>query len=119
MDIDDRIPCDQYKRPVFGHCTDPNELWVPLIEKSYAKLFGCYGALTGGHTRDALVDLTGGISSDINLKEVKDKDQLWQKLIKYVNDKEGLVIIHSQNCSLITIVRRLSPCWCKLIKAQG
>ena len=41
--IDDRIPV--YKGNgsyVFGRCTDVEELWVPLIEKAYAKLFGCY-----------------------------------------------------------------------------
>lgn len=37
--IDDRIPC--YKAnglPVFARCSSINELWVPLIEKAYAKI---------------------------------------------------------------------------------
>ena len=37
--IDDRIPVfDKSGKPVFAHGYDENELWVPLIEKAYAKL---------------------------------------------------------------------------------
>lgn len=39
--IDDRIPVkNKDGRPIFGHATDPNELWILLLEKSYAKLHG-------------------------------------------------------------------------------
>jgi len=40
--IDDRLPCEIDGPPVFGQCKELNELWVPLIEKAYAKLHGCY-----------------------------------------------------------------------------
>jgi calpain, invertebrate len=41
--IDNRIPRNEGNlSPVFGHCKDNHELWVPLIEKAYAKLHGCY-----------------------------------------------------------------------------
>ena len=41
--IDDRIPCGKSNgEPVFGRCKELHELWVPLIEKGYAKLHGCY-----------------------------------------------------------------------------
>lgn len=36
-----------------------NETWVPLIEKAYAKLYGCYTHTEGGETREAIEDLTG------------------------------------------------------------
>ncbi len=46
--IDDRIPVFASNgNIVFGKCKDPDELWVPLIEKAYAKLHGCYKALIG------------------------------------------------------------------------
>jgi hypothetical protein len=48
--IDDQIPVFASSgKVVFGQCKDPNELWVPLIEKAYAKLHGCYKALIGLH----------------------------------------------------------------------
>lgn len=41
--IDDRLPCGRNNgEPVFGKCKDLHELWVPLIEKAYAKIHGCY-----------------------------------------------------------------------------
>lgn len=46
--IDDRIPVfSSSGKVVFGQCKDPNELWVPLIEKAYAKIHGCYKSLIG------------------------------------------------------------------------
>lgn len=61
--IDDRIPC--YKKDygttkdiVFGHNTNPNEFWVPLIEKAYAKIHNCYEALISGFIDDGLADMT-------------------------------------------------------------
>ncbi|KAH9111732.1 hypothetical protein LEN26_006865 [Aphanomyces euteiches] len=71
--IDDRIPVFEYNnnragKPFFARCSDPNELWVPLLEKAYAKLHGSYEALIGGYIDVALSDLTGLCSEQIVLK---------------------------------------------------
>lgn len=48
--VDERIPVDSTtKKPVFGHCKQAQEIWVPLIEKAYAKLHGCYENLISGY----------------------------------------------------------------------
>ena len=58
--IDDRLPVKQRDgKIIFAACKDPNELWVPLLEKAYAKLHGCYKALIGGYSHNALSDMTG------------------------------------------------------------
>ncbi|ESO97736.1 hypothetical protein LOTGIDRAFT_104198, partial [Lottia gigantea] len=66
--IDDRLPTVDRKL-IYAHCTEPNEFWVALIEKAYAKLRGCYQALEGGQTMDALVDLTGGLAERYMLED--------------------------------------------------
>lgn len=33
---------------VYASCQDPNETWLPLLEKAYAKAHGDYGAVEGG-----------------------------------------------------------------------
>jgi hypothetical protein len=66
--IDDRIPCYKSNNmPVFGRCTDLNELWVPLIEKAYAKIHGCYETLISGFIDDALNDMTGLVAEKIKV----------------------------------------------------
>jgi len=70
--IDDRIPCIGNTAQIWGSsCKDKNEMWVPLIEKAYAKLHGTYQRLSGGWTADGFVDLTGGISERLEFHEDK------------------------------------------------
>ena len=97
--IDDRIPVRENSgQVVFAKCQNPNELWVPLMEKAYAKLHGCYAALAKGYTHYGLADLTGycprligmkpnsmGYTEDISEKEMKDT------LTKYLVDWECML----------------------------
>ena len=86
--IDDRIPV--YKKNgkvVFAQCKDPNELWVPFIEKAYAKLHGCYKALIGGYSHYALGDMTGFSPQLVGLREgymgfsdKLDREEVWNLL---------------------------------------
>lgn len=43
--LDDYIPCFPEGEPIFGKCAEVNQLWVVLIEKAFAKMYGKYGTL--------------------------------------------------------------------------
>ena len=128
--VDDKIPmyvdletknCEY----VFGHCKDKEELWVSLLEKAYAKIFGCYEALNGGLIDDALTDLTGKVAEkckisgsggaiDLNLIDPQKTDELWVKLQKYREDRtlmgcsiegdgvEGDVVVDGERTGLLS-----------------
>lgn len=66
--IDDRLPTYN-GRLIFTHSVEENEFWPCLVEKAYASVYGSYVALKGGQMSEALVDFTGGIGEDINLKD--------------------------------------------------
>ena len=64
--VDDYIPCDENNMPIF--CKPKgNQIWMLLLEKAYAKLFGSYFSLTGGDTSQALIDLSGCPTKYIDL----------------------------------------------------
>ena len=56
-------------------------LWVPMLEKAYAKEHGSYNALSGGLTDWALSDLTGAPCLDFRLAS-EDPEKLWRKLLR-------------------------------------
>lgn len=104
--VDERLPCyhEEGYEPalVFGRNKEPQEMWVSIIEKAYAKLHGCYEALGGGLIDDGLVDMTGFVAEKVKvsgkggvldgpLETERDKaETLWKKIIDF--RKEGTLM---------------------------
>lgn len=94
---DTRIPCianeeDSLGVPVYSKSTSRKEMWIQLIEKSYAKAIGSYEALTKVSINDVLIHLTGGSVQELILNEdtIGDaslQEVVWKKLKAMTNQK--------------------------------
>jgi len=67
--IDDQLPVTTDGQFLFSRCKDPSELWLPLLEKAYAKLHGCYECLMQGSVPLVMQDLTAGAPQIIKFTE--------------------------------------------------
>eukprot|EP01016_Furgasonia_blochmanni_P012753 TRINITY_DN16385_c0_g1_i1.p1 TRINITY_DN16385_c0_g1~~TRINITY_DN16385_c0_g1_i1.p1 ORF type:complete len:331 (-),score=49.18 TRINITY_DN16385_c0_g1_i1:35-1027(-) len=57
--VDDLFPCvNQQNGPAFTHSIQ-KELWVLILEKAWANLYGSYDRIESGLSREVLHDLTG------------------------------------------------------------
>ncbi|KAH8839422.1 hypothetical protein MCOR08_006363 [Pyricularia oryzae] len=69
----------------FAQSSEPNETWVSLLEKAYAKAHGDYEAIEGGFTGEGIEDLTGGITQEIYATDILDKEHFWKEGLLRVN----------------------------------
>ncbi|KAF8194986.1 hypothetical protein BJ912DRAFT_847616 [Pholiota molesta] len=69
----------------FAKSGTAGETWVPLIEKAYAKLHGNYSHLLAGQECDAIEDLTGGVSTVLQSKDILDPDRFWDEELGRAN----------------------------------
>lgn len=60
----------------FAQCEHPQETWLPLLEKCYAKAHGDYAAISGGWGGEGLEDLTGGVTTEVITTDILDKVQI-------------------------------------------
>ena len=93
--VDDLVPkamtkSDPQGHSVYGHSREP-ETWVMMIEKAYAKWLRSdkgYDGLNLGLVTEALVALTGGASSELNIRSPSMQAEarsgkLWRRLIEF------------------------------------
>lgn len=89
IQVDDHLPCNKDKMLVFSKGLR-KQLWVPLIEKALAKLYGSYEAIESGFVLSGLSILTGYPCENIRLqnddrkkKDEVDDNLLWAKLLSF------------------------------------
>ena len=76
--VDDYLPI-KHDIPIFGRSTNKHEFWISIIEKAYAKKYGSYSIIEGGHTHLALAELTNGLPKNLRNKEKKKNlEKYWQ-----------------------------------------
>lgn len=125
--VDDRIPVKNKGEIIFGRCKVKTELWVPIIEKAYAKLHNCYQSLISGDIAQGLADMSGKVADKVKLefeygkklegeekaKEQKIADELWEKLKQYQQsgsmmgcsssgDTEGMINIEDEPTGILS-----------------
>ena len=83
----------------YSSCKDKTSLWVPLLEKAYAKLHGSYHALEAGNCEDAFYDLTGMPCTTLRTMP---RDHSSGQFSQW-NEEEAFVTLHSfctANCAM-------------------
>jgi hypothetical protein len=84
--LDDSHKMDDSAGAAFGHSLHFEELWVPILEKAYAKYHGGYAALEQGYVHHALHDLTGYETEEVFLSQASRgarKKTLWKQLLQH------------------------------------
>lgn len=83
--IDNQLPCKHASSSelVFSK-HESRRLWVPFIEKAYAKLHGSYEAISGGYIHEALLDLTGAPCEVIDFGSCNFRsEETWERLVSF------------------------------------
>ena len=58
-----------------------NEIWVLIVEKAWAKVFGSYQRIEAGMVGEAMYPLTGCASTGFRHDDVVDVDGFWKRLV--------------------------------------
>ena len=94
--MDEYFPCTLQGGPIFSKCHG-NELWVIILEKAYAKIYGSYDKIESGLAGHALRDLTGApFEYFIRENETQiDVDHCWDFISKF-SEKKYLLAASSE-----------------------
>jgi len=90
--VDDWFPVDYNGDLIYAKCKDPQEVWVPILEKAYCKLHTCYEMCDGGEAVEALNVFFGGVSGQLTVKKHhREEPSSYFKLLKNARAKGWLL----------------------------
>jgi len=107
--LDDYFPCKPFSGPIYTKTSD-DELWVAVLEKAYAKIYGCYERLVSGSPYHSLPDLTGNPAEIYELHDEEALQGLWEKLLSWNASEDNLMSVACDESS------RLDPTKAGLMK---
>lgn len=97
MVVDDLFPFDPYKEQWAFSRTNQNEIWVLLLEKAWAKVFGSYQRIEVGNTGEALPVLTGAPTLEFDHRQFRwNYNELWDIIM------EGEENDYIMNCAAVS-----------------
>merc|ERR1719221_108240 len=77
---------------MYARCKDPQEVWVPILEKAFCKLHTCYEMCDGGEAPEAINAFFGGVTGRIMVKKHHQKEpHTFFKLLQHAQDKGWLL----------------------------
>lgn len=100
---DTMLPCTRNNRtsemtPVYGRSHLPNEIWISLVEKAFAKAMGSYEAISHLKIQKALLHLTGGsvqhyqLRDDVSRLDAVNDQYAWSEF-KARLLKDGIILL--------------------------
>ena len=89
--IDDYFPArnTSFKKFSFSYSSN-KEIWVPLLEKAWAKINGCYAKIGTGGLPNEVYDLCSEAYNEYILIKNKNKDLLWKEI--YEGEKKNYMM---------------------------
>jgi len=90
--VDDWMPVDANGDLLYARCKDPQEVWVPVLEKAFCKLHSCYEMCDGGRATEAIITFFGGVAGFFHITEKHRKNpELYFKLLRNAHNKGWLL----------------------------
>lgn len=88
--VDDAVPMFKNTEVTnYAGLGKDNSMWMPIVEKAFAKLMGNYLHIEGGVSRKATIYLTGA-PMKVYYHHKYDKEVIWRQLVE--KDREGYAI---------------------------
>ncbi|KAG5177134.1 hypothetical protein JKP88DRAFT_333556 [Tribonema minus] len=100
--IDDYIGLASDGSILYARCTDPDEFWVPLLEKAYAKLHGSFESINGGYNYQVIMDMTGGAGYFHRTNELGSAESCFALIASLLRKHAVLAAFMLQNSEDIT-----------------